>query len=123
MTIQLGRALVVVLMLAACSREPAVTIDPRLAGTWTSRNSIHGPLSRIEMGMNGRYAGICVQVKDCSEEGQWFVRNGALVWIYDVAPGKEDINPILEVASDGFVITEFDGSTTTFTRVAGSLRK
>ena len=111
--------LLAVLLAAACSPKPVVvTIDPRYAGTWTSRNSVHGPLR-----MNGRYEGTCVKIKDCREVGQWFVREGALVWIYDFQPGKEDINPILETSGGRFVLREVDGSTTTFTRVAGSLRK
>ncbi|MBI5246424.1 MAG: hypothetical protein HY923_04535 [Elusimicrobia bacterium] len=116
--------LLAVLLTAACSPEPVVvTIDPRYAGIWTSRNSVHGPLSKVVMGMNGRYEGTCVKIKDCRQVGQWFVREGALVWIYDFQPGKEDINPILETSGSRFVLREVDGSTTTFTRVAGSLRK
>lgn len=52
-----------------------------------------------------------------SMQGRWFLRAGALVWVYDQMPGAEDVNPILEISQDDFKIQEMSGLVTTFTRV------
>lgn len=68
---------------------------------------------------DGRFSAVhCVGEKaDFKVDGKWFLRRGAIVWIYGEGSGDEDVNPIVEFEPDRFTIKEMSGSITTMERL------
>jgi len=84
-----------------------------LFGTW--RNS--ALTTTLKPG--GRFSSVhCIGEKaDFKVDGKWFLRHGAIVWIYGEGLGSEDVNPIIEFEPDRFTIKEMSGSITTMERL------
>lgn len=118
--------------LSACGgpprREPAkipeqparvADVESALVGSWTSVNSGDDLSGSIVLGSDRRFTCVCRRGERIvsSSRGNWFVREGVFVWVYDHAPGFEDPNPIVEFSPDKVVIQEVSGTLTTLTRV------
>ncbi len=93
----------------------------RYAGTWKSRraNCEH----RITLLGNGYYSTepILCEMGRVSEQGIWAVLDSNMVWIpVPGTPRQIVAKPISIVDDDNFIVSENDGSSTLFSRAAGS---
>lgn len=68
---------------------------------------------------DGRFTSVhCVGEKaDFKVDGKWFLRHGAIVWIYGEDLGGEDVNPIIEFEPDRITIKEMSGAITLMERL------
>jgi uncharacterized protein YtpQ (UPF0354 family) len=104
----------------ALGAGPESPTPEQLVGTWHSRTS------QSEGTVTFRGDGT-FEYRPLSEPrtiaGGWRLRGGAIVWSYVAGPGiqidprsEPDVNPIVEMSSDRFVLRETDGSLSVFTR-------
>jgi len=92
-------------------------------GTWRSirMNSMY----QILLEANGQFLAVPVKVSEPGARevtGSWSVagsgENQKMVWLYDEGQvWPPDINPILEISQNSFVLIEQNGSRTNFTRL------
>jgi hypothetical protein len=105
-----------------CQNNKA-NIDERFIGTWEARAGGFREVTTIQQDGTWVSESHCPskQSPDIST-GSWEVKDNKIIWTYDknniiFRTGEKDINPILEVTKDKFVLKETDGLITTYKRI------
>lgn len=104
-------------------------IDERFVGKWEA--VLGGVRSVTTIKQDGTWVseGYCPHKKSPDiTTGSWEVKDNKIIWTYDkdnivFRAGEEDINPILEVTKDKFVLKETNGNITTYRRIADNKKE
>ncbi|GEM_PF-4142308 len=93
-------------VICSCSQKYDSYNENYFIGAWDSSQ-----VGKITLSSDGTW-----RVSKCNF-GKWSLRDNNIVWAYDDKPGQEDINPVLKVRPNEFVIREMNGATTVFRRM------
>lgn len=110
------------LMPSALCQNNTGTIDERFIGTWEA--AIGSVRVVVIIKKDGSFVskGYCPYKPTSTITGSWDVKDNNFIWTYDQSnllfgAGEKDINPLLEVTSEKFVLKEMGGSISTYKRV------
>jgi len=108
---------------ASFCQTPTDNLDERFVGQWET--IVEGQKVTVTINKNGTWLSEGyhpVEKTPLIATGEWKVRDDNIVWTYDVdnfffKAGEEDINRILEVTKDTFIVEEINGMKATYIRV------
>ena len=98
--------LTITCVLCSCSQKYDNINENYFIGAWNSSQ-----VGKIILYPDGAW-----RVSKCNF-GKWSLRDNNIVWTYDDKPGEEDINPIVKLKPNEFVVSEMNGATTVFRRI------
>lgn len=98
-------------------------IDERFIGIWKATAGSVRTVITIKQDGTWVSEGYCPYKESPTiRTGSWEVKDNKFIWTYDkdnilLRAGEEDINPILEVTKEKFILKEMSGNVTTFKRI------
>jgi len=106
-------------------QENTGNIDARFVGTWEAKAGGARIVTTIKQDGTWISEGYC-PYKESPDitTGSWEVKDNKFLWTYDkdnilFRAGEKDINPILGVTNEKFILKEMSGIITTFKRIGG----
>ncbi|MDP8252864.1 MAG: hypothetical protein P9X27_00470 [Candidatus Kaelpia aquatica] len=108
-------------ILSSCQNNTG-NIDEMFIGTWEAAVGSARVVVIIKNDGSFVSKGYCQDKPTSTTTGSWEVKDNNFTWTYDQSnllfgAGEKDVNPLLEVTSEKFILKEMGGSISTYKRV------